>query len=188
MKKCKTITLQIVNMLNSKNRFIQRPLWRLAAMIPFALLLFACAAPKAKSNTLARIAKPAPTLEPVKTVELRFHKSIKTVTPAKEPDTVKEHIGCGLFLFDRERYEDAAVEFERACLDISGHQSPLYRTCLMSAAVCRLISNDKQAFFKNMRALKFSYNKYEWMDKKGRDDRLKALYDLYNEFIKTGNF
>ena len=152
------------------------------AVILIFLFLTGCATTNAKPEALSL------KCEPLKIVQLRFKRQVKVTTPEKEPVTVDEHIRCGLFYFDQERFAAAAGEFEKARKRISGRQNPLNRACLMSAAVCHLLADNKPAFIKTIKELKSTYNRYELIVVKDSDDRVKVFYELYDKLMKTGNF
>ncbi|MFH1624845.1 MAG: hypothetical protein ABID54_06785, partial [Pseudomonadota bacterium] len=79
-----------------------------------------------------------------------------------------------------------AEEFERARQRISEPQNSLYRACLISSAVCHLLTDNRDSFVKVIRELKATFNRYELLVVEQQGERLKALFGLYEEFLKTG--
>ena len=146
------------------------------------LFLTGCAATNAKPKALSLECKPQ------KMVQLSFKRHIQVTPPKKNPVTAEEHIRCGLFYFNREKFIAAGGEFEKAKKKISGRQNSLYRACLMSAAVCNLLADNKPVFLKAIKELKTNYSRYELMIIEGKDDRVKTLLALYNKLMKTCNF
>ncbi len=125
---------------------------------------------------------------PVETVKLHFKRPFIAKAPGKNPVTAEDHICCGHFYFEQERFAEAAEEFEKARLRISEPQNSLYRACLISTAVCHLLTDNRTAFIETIRELKTTFNRYELLIVAKRDERVKALFSLYDEFIKTRNF
>jgi len=121
-------------------------------------------------------------------VNLRFERPINIPTPEKEPNTVEEHIRCGLFYFDRERFTEAAEEFGKAREMISESENNIYRACLISAAVSHLMVDNREAFITAVKELKSTYSNYQLIVIEERDRRVRALFKLYDNFIETGNF
>lgn len=152
-----------------------------AMVMVFYLILTGCASSKAKTEALL------PVYEPAETIKLHFKDPLITKTPEQDPATAEEHIRCGLFYFDQERFVDAATQFEKAGQRISDRQNQLYRACLMSAAVCQLLADDKPAFMEAVQELKSSFSRYELLVIEGKDERVKAIFGLYDAFLKTGN-
>jgi len=135
--------------------------------------------------------KPKPLLpayRPVETVNLHFKRPLIVQTPERDPVTVEEHILCGLFYFDQERFAEAADEFEKARRGIGHPWNNLNRVCLMSAATCHLLTDNKEAFVKNVDELKCTYSSYQLITIQKRDCRVKAIFDLYDQFMETGNY
>jgi len=168
-----------------KCRFLKNVLDHLLGVVAIVLLclsLTGCATTNAKTKALS------PECKSLEIVQLRFKRPIKVTPPEKDPVTTDEHIRCGLFYFDQERFAAAANEFEKARKRISGRQNPLYRACLMSAAVCHLLADNKPAFMQTIKELKSTYNRYELIVVKDSDNRVKVLYELYDKLMKTGNF
>ena len=157
-------------------------LFGITAATLLCLFLTGCATTNAKPEALS------PECKSLEIVQLRFKRQVRVTTPEKEPVTVEEHIRCGLFYFDQERFAAAANEFEKARKRISGRQNPLYRACLMSAAVCHLLADNKPAFIKAIKDLKSTYNRYELIVVKDSDDHVKVFFALYDKLMKTGNF
>jgi len=157
-------------------------LFGITAATLLCLFLIGCATTNATPEALS------PECKSLEIVQLRFKRQVKVTTPEKEPVTVEEHIRCGLFYFDQERFAAAANEFEKARKGISGRQNPLYRACLMSVGVCHLLADNKPAFIKTIKDLKSTYNRYELIVVKDSDDRVKVFYELYDKLMKTGNF
>jgi len=114
---------------------------------------------------------------------LRFSRNIQSMPPHKKPSTVEEHIKCGLFYFDQEKYKKAASEFTNGSKKIINKNNSLYRSCLLSASVCHLLNDDKNSFVKTFEAVQTSYSEYEWLVAKD-DVQLKSLLRLYDELIK----
>ena len=168
---------------NTKHRF--GPGYHLFGLIAASVLCIAltgCGTTKPKAEVLPPVYKPA------KTVELHFKRPMIVRTPQKDPSSVEEHIRCGLFYFDQESFVSAADEFKKACKRLQEPQNPLYRACLISAAVSHLLADDKPAFMKAIKELKSSYHRYQLMVIEDMDDRVKVLFGLYDELMKTGNF
>jgi len=141
------------------------------------------------SLTGCTTAKPLPpAYRPVETVSLHFKRPLIIKTPERDPITVEEHILCGLFYFDQERFAEAADEFEKARIGIGHPWNNLNRACLMSAAICHLLTDNKEAFVKTVDELKCTYSSYQLITIQKRDCRVKAIFELYNEFMKTGNY
>lgn len=168
---------------NRKNRLssLHRLLGFIAATV-LCVSLISCATPKTKLDVVPPVFKPA------ERIRLHFKRPLIVRTPEKDPVTTDEHIRCGLFYFDQEQFVAAAGEFEKARKGISGRQNPVYRACLMSAAVCHLLADNKPAFMQTIKELKSTYNRYELIVVENSDARVKVLYELYNELMKTGNF
>ena len=108
--------------------------------------------------------------------------------PEHDPETVEEHIRCGLFYYNQEKFTEAADEFEQARHKISDSQTPIYRACLITLSVCHLLTDNKSRFIKTAQDLKSTYNRYELMVIENKDERVKAIFNLYDEFMKTGNY
>ena len=118
---------------NRKNRLrFLHCLLGLIASTALCVSFTGCATPKPKPEVAF------PVLKPAETIRLHFKRPLIVRTPEKDPVTTDEHIRCGLFYFEQERFAAAANEFEKARKGISGRQNPLYRACLMSAGVCHL--------------------------------------------------
>lgn len=175
-------TLNVLSHSIKKGFSVLDHLLGVVAIILLCLSLTGCATTKAKPEALSLESKPP------KILQLRFKRQIKVMTPEKAPVTVEEHIRCGLFYFDQERFAAAANEFEKARKRISGRQNHLNQACLMSAAVCHLLADNKPAFIKAIKDLKSNYNRYELIVVKDSDDRVKVFYELYDKLMKTGNF
>jgi len=122
------------------------------------------------------------------TTKLRFKRPMETKTPAEDPVSVEDHIRCGLFLFDHCHYKEADEAFAGARNRILDHSNELYRACLISSGVCNLMANDKAGFIKNIKELKSTYNRYELLNIKNNQPRLKKLFSLYNQILFTGNY
>ena len=129
-----------------------------------------------------------PAYTPANAVNLHFKRPLIIKTPDASPVTVEEHIGCGLFYFDQERFAEAADEFEKARREIGHPWNDLNRACLMSAATCHLLTDNKESFVKTVEELKCTYSSYQLITIEKRDCRVKAIFDLYDEFMKTGNY
>ena len=127
-----------------------------------------------------------PASEPPRTVSFRFAPSLVVSAPAGEPATVREHVRCGLFYFQHNRYEEAAKSFQAARGPILDPANDLSRQCIVAEAVCQLLSDNKPAFVKTVNALKATYNKYELMTVEQRDSRMKALMDVQSAFARIG--
>ena len=149
------------------------------AMLLFSSLM-ACSTPKPKPLP--------PTYKPAETADLHFKRPLIIETPERDPVTIEEHILCGLFYFDRERFAEAADEFEKARRGIGHPWNNLNRACLMSEATCYLLTDNKEAFVKTVDELKCTYSSYQLITIQKRDCRVKAIFELYNEFMKTGNY
>ncbi len=175
-------TLNVLSHSIEKGFSVLDHLLGVVAIILLCLSLTGCATTKEKPEALSLECKPP------KIVQLRFKRLIKVTPPEKDPVTTDEHIRCGLFYFDQEKFVAAANEFEKARNGISGRQNPLYRACLMSAAVCHLLADNKPAFMQTIKDLKSTYNRYELIVVKDSDDSVKVLYELYDKVMKTGNF
>jgi len=152
------------------------------AVLGIFATLTGCAASKPKTEPLAPVYRPA------ETITLHFNRPLIIKMPVKDPATVEEHIQCGIFYFDQARFGDAASEFEKAREKIINLQNPLYRECLMSSSISHLLSDNKPAFIEKVRELKATYTRYELMVIANRDERVKAIFDLYDQFMKTGNY
>ena len=136
-------------------------------------------------------AKPTPlppAYRPADTVNLHFKRPLIIKTPDAGPATVEDHIRCGLFYFDQERFAEAADEFEKARIGIGHPWNDLNRACLMSVATCHLLTDNKEAFVKTVEELKCTYSSYQLITIEKRDCRVKAIFELYDEFMKTGNY
>ena len=134
---------------NRKNRLrFLHCLLGLIASTALCVSFTGCATPKPKPEVAF------PVLKPAETIRLHFKRPLIVRTPEKDPVTTDEHIRCGLFYFEQERFAAAANEFEKARKGISGRQNPLYRACLMSAAVCHLLADNKPAFMQTIKELK----------------------------------
>lgn len=154
----------------------------LVAVMVLYVILTGCATSKSKPEALPLVYNPG------ETINLDFRSPLIIKTPEQDPVTTEEHIRCGLFYFEQERFGDAATQFEKAGQRISDGQNPLYRACLMSAAVCQLLADDKPAFMKAVQELKSSFSRYELLVIEGKDERVKAIFGLYDAFLKTGNY
>ena len=129
-----------------------------------------------------------PAYRPADTVNLHFKRPLIIKTPDASPVTVEEHIRCGLFYFDQERFAEAADQFEEAQQRINDRRNPLNRACLISTAVCHLLTDNKPGFIKAAKELKSSYTQYELVAIEKMNGQVKAIFDLYDEFMKTGNY
>lgn len=109
---------------------------------------------------------------------IKFKAPIIVKTPLGEPGTVKEHILCGLFYFDHQRFKQASNEFEQASKLINNQDTGIFRACLASEAICHLLSNNKAAFTANVEQLKSTYSKYELINTKLKDSRNDAILNI----------
>ncbi|MDP2646312.1 MAG: hypothetical protein Q8P24_15345 [Desulfobacterales bacterium] len=146
------------------------------------IVLTGCAASKPKPKPLVRAYQPA------ETIKLHFEKPLIVKTPAHDPQTVEEHIRCALFYYDQGRFSEAADEFGNALQKISDHQTPLYRALLIGSAVCQLLTDNKPGFIKTVQDLKSTYTKYELMVIENKDRRVKAIFNLHDELLKTDKY
>ena len=153
-----------------------------AAVTALSMNLYGCITSKPKPVEIA------PAYNPVEAINLHFNRPLIIRMPEKDPVTVEEHIRCGLFYFEQEKFQEAADEFEKATQTVTDPQNPLYRECLMSLATCNLITDNKAGFIKTVRKIKSSYTTYEITVIERRDRHVKAIFDLYDEFMKTGNY
>ena len=129
-----------------------------------------------------------PAYRPAETVNLHFKRPVAIRMPEHNPVTVEEHIRCGLFYFDQERFAEAADEFEKARREIGHPWNDLNRACLMSVATCHLLTDNKESFVKTVEELKCTYSSYQLITIEKRDCRVKAIFELYDKFMKTGNY
>lgn len=146
------------------------------------LLLAGCAAKRPKPVAFT----PLPPL--ARPVDLRFESPLVVTVPKQDPVTAEEHIRCGLFYYDQQRFQEAAKEFGMAGSRIVDPHNPLYRDCLLSKAICDLNLDDKPAFLKDIRELKTAYTKYDLVVVKQRDERLRVVFELYDRIMQTGNY
>lgn len=155
---------------------------RFTVMVAFLMVLTGCAA------TRYEVAETPLNEVPVETVRIYFKRPFVAGTPAHDPVTVEEHIRCAHFYFEQARFEEAAEEFDRARQRIREPQNALYRACLISSAVCHLLTDNRDSFVKTIQELQSTFNRYELVVIEKRDERLKALFELYKEFLRTGTF
>ncbi len=149
------------------------------AMLLFSSLM-GCSTPKPKPLP--------PTYKPAETADLHFKRPLIIETPERDPVTIEEHIRCGLFYFDQERFAEAADQFDKARQRISDHYKGLYRACLLSMATCYLLSNNKAAFVKTIREVKSNYTEHELLVVEKNDERVRVIFNVYDELMKTGNY
>jgi len=122
------------------------------------------------------------------TVDIRFRRPLVVKTPEGDPVTVEERIRCGLFYFEKDRFAEAAGQFDMARKGIADHDNPLYRACLMSMAACYLLTDDRAAFVKTVRELRSTYTEYQLIAMEKRDPGMRTLLRLSDEFVKSGNY
>jgi len=158
---------------------------RLHALALAALLTFVSFAPIACAKKPVVVPEP-PAPEPPKAVSFRFPQPLVVETPAGDPTTAQEHILCGLFYFEHGRYEEAAGEFSLARARITDFRNRLSRDCLVSEAVCYLLTDNKAAFVQAVNTLRATYTHYELMAIENQDRRLRALTDISNAFGQIG--
>ena len=166
------------------NKIKKLSTWKhLTAIIAAMLfLLTGCAASKPKPKPLV------PAYKPAETINLNFKRPLIVKTPDHDPETVEEHIRCALFYYNQEKFNEAVDEFEKARQKLSDPKTPIYRTCLISLAVSNLLTDNKPEFIKTVQNLKLTYTRYELMVIENKDQRVKAIFNLYDEFMKTGNY
>ena len=166
------------------NKIKKLSTWKHLTAIIAAILFFVtgCAASKPKPKPFV------PAYKPAETINLNFKRPLIVKTPDHDPETVEEHIRCALFYYDQEKFLEAADEFEKTRQKISDPQTPIYRACLVSLAVSQLLTDNKPGFVKTVQDLKSTYTKYELMVIENKDQRVKALFNLHDEFMKTGNY
>ena len=124
----------------------------------------------------------APVYYPEEVISVHFKRPLVINTPKKDPVTVKEYIRCGLFYFEQGRFVDAAGSFEKARKGIDEPWAPLYRSCLVSQAVCHLLTDDRVAYMRTIKEIRSTYTSYELMVVEQQDLQMRTLLGLYQEF------
>jgi len=118
--------------------------------------------------------------------DIFFMYPLNITTPEKDPVTTQEFVNTGLFFFQEGAYADAAVNFDRAADGIFDERHPFRRLCLMSAAVCRLLLDDKAAFVDTVEQLRRTYTSYQLVILPKTSPQAQALLDMCDK-IKTAN-
>jgi len=125
-----------------------------------------------------------PEIKPHQLSAVFFKYPLKVTVPAADPLSTEEFVYAGLFFFQEGSYVDAAQNFEEASDRILETGHPLRRLCLMSAAVCYLLLDDKALFVDTVEKLRLTYTRYQLTALRRMEPRARALLDMC-EKIKT---
>jgi len=126
-----------------------------------------------------------PVYHPEKVISVHFGRPLIIQTPKRDPVTVEEYIRCGLFYFEQGRFAEAAGAFEKAKEGIRDPWTPLYRSCLVSEAICHLLTDNRSDFTKAVKEIRSTYTAYELMVIGQQDPRMNTLFGLYRQFSEN---
>jgi len=144
-------------------------------------------AAKSRQNTPPMNHRAAAPEEQTRTVRIYFGAPLGAPKAGHVVSAPEQHIRDGLARFEEHRYELAAREFEAVQEELTESQSELNRSCLISAAVCRLLADDPHGFARTVASLKQTYRPEELGSMEWKDPRVKALLELYDRLQRQGN-
>jgi len=150
-------------------------------LLAFVIISSGCASPR-KIVTLDKIPVRSD-MNPV-ALTIKFDDPPRLVLPNGEPESVEDYIRTGMFWAKRDNYGEAAIAMERAAGIINSPANELYRTCLLSASVCHLLTGDKSGFARIFDRFKRTYNRYEWINMSESRREVRELMLLRDGFIR----
>lgn len=114
----------------------------------------------------------------VKTEQIHFPETIFPAAPVEPPETVKQSVEAGLFMFENGAFSQAALAFEKAGNMLVEPKGKFYRQCQKAAAVSWLVADRPDRFIAAVNRCQYAYSKFERIQMRNNNNKINQLIFL----------